>query len=286
MVTNAVWADVVGDAAKELIIVGDWMTPRIFSFMKDHFEEVKTNLNNLFGWWQTIAVADVNNDGKQDLILGNIGENFYLQPDEKNPVKLWLNDFDQNGILDKVLTYTVDGNDKPVVVKHDLEEQLPSIKKNNLKHIDYAKRSIQELFSKELIEKSTVKQFNYSASVVAINNGDGKFTVQKLPLLSQMSCINAFYCTDINHDGFIDIITGGNQFGFLPQYQRLDANPGEVLMNDGKGNFTRMDPFETGLHLRGEMRDIKKIKLNKEEAYLFLQNNEYPVLFKLNNNKK
>jgi len=285
MVTNAVWADIIGDAAKELIIVGDWMTPRIFSFKKDHFEEVKTNLNNLFGWWQTIAVADVNNDGKQDLIIGNIGENFYLQPDEKNPVKLWLNDFDQNGIQDKVITYTVDGKDKPVVVKHDLEEQLPSIKKNNLKHVDYAKRSIQELFSKELIEKSTVKQLNYSASIVAINNGDGKFTVNKLPLLSQMSCINTICFTDINHDGFTDIITGGNQFGFLPQYQRLDANPGEVLLNDGKGNFVRMDPFETGLHLRGEMRDIQKIKLNKEDAFLFLQNNEYPVLFKLNDKK-
>ena len=282
MVTNAVWADVVGDAAKELIIVGEWMTPRIFSFKKDHFEEVKNNLNNLFGWWQTIAVADVNNDGKQDLIIGNIGENFYLQPDEKNPVKLWLNDFDQNGILDKVLTYTIDGKDKPVVVKHDLEEQLPSIKKNNLKHVDYAKRSIQELFSKELIEKSVVKKFNYCASIVAINKGNGNFEIQKLPLMSQMSCINSFYCTDINHDGFVDIIDGGNQFGFLPQYQRLDANSGEVLMNDRKGNFTRTDPFETGLHLRGEVRDIQKIKLKKENALLFLQNNEYPVLFKMN----
>ena len=97
-----------------------------------------------------------------------------------------------------------------------------------------------------------------------------------------MSCINSFYCTDINHDGFVDIIDGGNQFGFLPQYQRLDANSGEVLMNDRKGNFTRTDPFETGLHLRGEVRDIQKIKLKKENALLFLQNNEYPVLFKMN----
>jgi hypothetical protein len=282
MVTNAVWADISGDANKELIIVGEWMTPRIFSFKKDHFEEIKTNLNNLYGWWQTVAVADVNNDGKQDLILGNIGENFYLQPDEKNPVKLWVNDFDQNGIVDKIITYTVDGKDKPVVVKHDLEEQLPSIKKNNLKHVDYAKRSIQELFSKELIQSSVVKQFNYCASVVAINRGNGNFSIQKLPVMSQMSCINATVLQDVNNDGFVDIISGGNQFGFLPQYERLDASLGDVLMNDGKGNFIWKDAFETGLHLRGEIRDVQKVKVNKEEAVLFLQNNEYPVLFKLN----
>ena len=282
MVTNAIWADITGDADKELIIVGDWMSPRIFSFKKDHFEEVKTNLSNLFGWWQTVAVADVNQDGKMDLIIGNVGENFYLQPDENNPVKLWLNDFDGNGIMDKILTYTIDGKDKPVVVKHDLEEQLPSIKKNNLKHADYAKRSIQELFSPELIQKSTVKKFNYCASVVAINNGNGNFTVQKLPVLTQMSCINAITCTDLNKDGFIDLVLGGNQFGFLPQFQRLDANTGDVLLNDGKGNFKWVDASETGLQLKGEVRDMQKINVNKTDALLILQNDQYPVLFKMN----
>ena len=282
MVTNAVWANITGDAAKELIIVGDWMAPRIFSYKKDHFVEVKTNLNSMFGWWQTIAVADVNNDGKQDLILGNIGENFYLQPDQNNPVKLWLNDFDQNGNLDKVLTYTIEGKDKPVMLKHDLEEQIPSIKKNNLKHIDYAQRSIQELFSAELINKSTVKQFTYCASVVAINKGNGNFALQKLPVLAQMSCINSIYCTDLNQDGFVDLVLGGNQFGFLPEFQRLDASLGDVLMNDGKGNFICKDAFETGLHLRGEVRDIQKVKVNKKDVLLFLQNDEYPVLYKMN----
>jgi len=282
MVTNAVWADVAGDTAKELIIAGEWMTPRIFSFKKDRFEEVKTNLNNLFGWWQTICVADVNNDGKLDLIIGNIGENFYLQPNENNPVKLWLNDFDQNGTVDKVLTYTVEGKDKPVVVKRDLEEQLPVIKKHNLKHIDYAKKSIQELFPPEVLNKGIIKQFNYSSSVVAINKGNGNFTIQKLPVMMQMSCVNTVYCADLNNDGFTDLILGGNQFGFLPQYERLDASFGDVLMNDGKGNFTWKDPFETGLHLRGVVRDIEKIKVNKTDGLLFLQNNNFPVLYKIN----
>jgi len=282
MVTNAVWADVTGDTAKELIIAGEWMAPKIFSFKKDKFEEVKTNLGNMLGWWQTICVADVNNDGKQDIIIGNIGENFYLQPDEKNPVKLWLNDFDQNGTVDKVITYTVDGKDKPVVVKRDLEEQLPVIKKHNLKHIDYAQKSIQELFSPEVLSKGTVKQFDYCSSVVAINNGNGNFTIQKLPVMAQLSCINAIYCTDVNNDGFTDLILGGNQFGFLPQYERLDASFGDVLINNGKGNFTWQDPFETGLHLRGVIRDIEKIKLNKTDGLLFLQNNDYPVLYKMN----
>ena len=85
-----------------------------------------------------------------DLVLGNIGENFYLLPDEKKPVKLWINDYDQNNSIEKIMTYTVDarlplhaytdddeaprqGKDMPVFLKKDMEDQLPSIKKANLK---------------------------------------------------------------------------------------------------------------------------------------------------------
>jgi hypothetical protein len=283
MVTGAAWADVTGDAAKELVIAGEWMTPRIFSFKKDHFEEVKTNLNNLYGWWQTVAVADINNDGKADLILGNIGENFKLQPGENTPVKLWLNDFDNNGTVDKILSYTIDSKDHPVVMKRDMEEQMPIIKKQNLKYVDYAKKSIQELFAPELIKKSTVKQFNYCSSIIAVNKGNGNFDIQKLPVMSQMSCINSVLCTDVNKDRFTDIIFGGNQFGFLPQYERLDGCSADVLINDGKGNFKLQDPFDTGLHLRGELRDIQKIKMRDRSTFLFLQNNSVPVLYNLNN---
>ncbi|CAN5479421.1 VCBS repeat-containing protein [soil metagenome] len=281
MVTGAVWEDVVGDKQKELIIVGEWMAPKIFSFNKDHFDEVKTNISNKFGWWQTIAVADVNNDGRKDLILGNVGENFYLDPHENTPAKLWMNDYDNNGDLDKIMTYTINGKDLPVFLKHDIQDQLPTLKKDNLQHSDFAHKSIQELFSKELIKSSIVKQFNYATSCVAINDGNGQFTIKPLPVMSQLSCINAILPIDVNGDGFTDLVSGGNQFGFLPQFEKLDGSFGDVLINNGKGEFTWQQAKQTGLNLRGELRDIVAIKNKKGTYVLFLQNNEYPLLFKL-----
>jgi hypothetical protein len=273
---------VVDNSKKELIIIGEWMTPRIFSFKANKFIEIKNNLDNLYGWWQTVATADINNDGKQDLLLGNIGENFYLNPDNSNPAKLWINDYDQNNSIEKIMTYTIEGKDMPVFLKKDMEEQLPSIKKSNLKNEVYAVKSIQDLFPRNILNKSVIKKFNYTSSCAAINNGNGNFTIQKLPIMTQLSCINVFYPIDLNNDGYIDLVTGGNQFGFLPQFERLDASTGDVLINDKKGGFIWQETAKTGINLRGEMRDIAGIKSNDNTYLLFLQNNEYPLMYRMN----
>jgi enediyne biosynthesis protein E4 len=86
----------------------------------------------------------------------------------------------------------------------------------------------------------------------------------------------------LNNDGYPDLVIGGNQFGFLPQFERLDAGIGDVLINNGKGEFAWQEASKTGLRLRGEERDIAEIKTKQGAYLLFLQNNEYPVLFKVN----
>lgn len=281
MVTGAVWADVLGLKKKQLVVVGEWMSPRVFSMTGGQPKETQTSLSNLYGWWQSIAVADLTGSGRQDLILGNIGENFYLRPDAAHPVKLWLNDYDKNGDLDKVMTFTQDGKDLPVLLKHDLEEQLPIIKKHNLKHQEYATKSIQELFSPELINTSEVKLFNYASSCIAYNLGRGRFRVDALPQMAQLSCTNAILPLDVNGDGKTDLVLGGNQFGFLPQFERLDGSYGDVLINQGNARFIWQAASATGFDLRGELRDIEGVQTKTGWEYIFLQNDQVPQLYKL-----
>ena len=284
MVTGAVMCDVDGDQEKELVIVGKWMCPRIFKFKNGHFQESASNLNQLNGWWQTVAVGDVNGDGKEDLILGNIGENFNLRASQAAPLKIWCEDFDENGIMDKIITKTVDGRDKPVFMKRDIDEGLPGIKKQNLRNTDFAKKSIDQMFSKQQLEKALVKKIDFLSSVVAISQGNGNFTVQSLPFQLQLSSVKSVVCKDLNHDGALDLIIGGNEFNFQPQLGRLDANLGEVLINDGKGNFNVLSKEKSGLSLSGMMRDIVYVPIQNNAVFLFLRNDSIPVLYQLNNN--
>lgn len=282
MITGAAWADVNGDGKKELVITGEWMPTRVFGYRNGRFEEMKnTGLENLYGWWQSLAVADLNGDGKEDLVIGNIGENFYLRPDKDHPVKLWVKDFDNNGTVDQFLTRTVDGRDMPVFLKREITDQFPSLKKDNLKHSDYAKKSIQDLFPSESLSGAQLRQFNFAASVVALNKGNGSFEVKPLPLWVQLSSVNAICPADLNRDGKIDLLLGGNLFTFPPQFGRLDASYGHVLLNAGNGNFSYVENRRSGITVTGEIKDIKELMNKNEIAFLFTRNNDTPVLYRL-----
>lgn len=283
MVTSAVWADIDGDQSKELIIAGKWMAPRIFTFAGDHFTELSTILTDKFGWWNSIEATDLDGDGKNDLIIGNVGENFYLHPDGEHVVKLWINDFNRNGVKDKILTRTYEKRDVPVFLKREMQDQVPSIKKENLKHHDFAQRSIQELFPKDILDKSTVEHFNFCKTIIAMNDGNGNFTIHEMPPRAQLSVVNALQCLDLNKDGHMDIISGGNNAGYPPQFGRLDASFGDVFLNDGKGGFTWMPSNKTGLLVNGEVRDIAVVKGKSKSFLLFLRNNDVPVLYQVQN---
>ena len=197
----------------------------------------------------------------------------------------WINDFDKNGSVDKIITRSINGKDMPVFLKHEMEEQIPSLKKQSLLHKDYAIKTIQDLFTPAQIQSCIVKQFNYTSSCVAINNGNGQFAIKPLPQQVQLSSVNAIAITDINGDGIKDLVTAGNQFGFLPLFGRLDGNFGTTLLNDGKGNFMFKEAAQKGLTVKGETRDIALIKSLNKDFLLFLRNDDYPMLYEINKKK-
>jgi len=288
MVTASALADMNGDGKAELIITGDWMYTHIFTVTPAKIEEMKTTgIENHYGWWQTMKVADVDKDGDMDLLLGNIGDNFYLQPSTTAPVHLYVNDFDANGVKEKVLSRTIQKKEVPVFMRREMADQIPSLKKQNLKHREYAKKSIQQLFENTLSQSQHLT-VNYSSSCIAYNNGKGRFTINALPMTVQFSSVNAMEVSDINNDGFPDLLLAGNFYDLLPQLCRLDASFGHVLINNQKGGFDVVPMAGSGINVPGQTRDIVSFNFRSQRNFLFLVNNQTPVWYQLqtSNSKK
>ncbi len=283
MVTDAIWEDIDNDGKKDLIIVGDWMAPQIFKNTGRRLAEFKSNLTDYPGFWNAVSCVDLNNDGKKDLILGNKGTNTTYKASAENPMKLFINDFDNNGTIEQIATRSIDGKDMPLHLKLELAKQIPLIKKKNLSYADYSKKTFQDLFEKEVIDNSIQKTVSIQESVIALNKGNGKFGIQLLPKEVEFSSVNAICTLDVNHDGYLDILLGGNQYEFKPQYTRLDSNYGSLLLGSKSGAFSWTPYNQSGFFMKGEVKHIQKIKnKNNSISIIAVINDNKPKIFKSN----
>ncbi|NDV15129.1 CRTAC1 family protein [Muricauda sp. TY007] len=283
MVTDSKWEDMDGDGKKDLIVTAEWDTPKIYKNTGRRLSKMTSSLDSLYGWWNTVETADLDGDGDQDLILGNQGLNLHYKPTEYAPMKMYINDYDNNGTIEQIVTMQENGGDYPIHQKRELTEQLPSLKKQNLKASDYAHRTIHQLFPEEVMNKSIVKKVETSASVIAINEGGGEFTIKNLPPRVQLSCVCDITCTDVNNDGNLDLIMAGNNYEFKPQFSRLDANQGNLLLGDGNLGFTWQDYETSGFKVRDEVKYLKQFKDKNGKTYVIAAiNNKKPKIFALN----
>jgi len=283
MITTASWADIDGDTKKDLVLAGDWMAPVIFKNSGRRLSPMKTTLDSLTGWWNTLNSTDIDGDGDIDLILGNQGNNTTYKASEKAPSKIFINDFDNNGTIEQIVTRQIEGKDVPITLKTELTAQLVSLKKQNLKFSEYATKSIDELFDASILENSITKTVVTTKSVIAINNGNGNFEIKELPKEVQLSCVCGITCTDLNKDGKLDIILGGNNYEFKPQYGRLDASFGSVLLANESGNYDWQAYNNSGFFVKGEVKHIVPFKDKNDQRFMIVgRNNDKPKIFKVN----
>jgi hypothetical protein len=283
MVTDAIWVDVDADGVKDLLTVADWGVPVIYKNSGRGLTRMKSSLDSLYGWWNTIEAADLDQDGDMDLIIGNAGSNIPYKASVSNPMKLWINDFDDNGKIEQITTTHYDNGDYPIHMRKELTAELPQLKKENLMASEYAKKTVDELFPREVIKNTIIKSVNISETIIAVNEGEGKYSIIKLPNRVQFSCVNSIISTDIDNDGNLDLIMAGNNFEFKPQFSRLDANYGSVLLGDGKMSFEWQDYSKSGFFVQDEVKLLITFSDKDGNDYLFVAiNDNSPKVFKFN----
>ena len=281
MVRDAALVDMDLDRKMELVVVGDWMAPTIFQWKANRWEKVEDHaMAELTGFWGAVQVADLDGDGASELILGNVGENFSMPASADRPLGLYVGDFDQNGLTDKILTKTVNQQTVPVFLKREFMEQFPQLKKENLKHEEYAKRSVTDLFEESILSKGEHRTVTFRSSIIAWHTGKKGWTVERLPARAQFSCISAIQVVDLNQDGRRDLLLGGNFHHFIPQFGRLDGDCGTLLVQGESRVWRALTPRESGVMIRGEVRHLETIQVGKTEVLLAIRNEATPVALK------
>ncbi|WP_295670535.1 VCBS repeat-containing protein [uncultured Mucilaginibacter sp.] len=279
MVTDAQWADIDGSGHNALVVVGDWMPVTILKYVNGQLKKTG-EIANSSGWWNCLTVADLNGDGKLDLIAGNSGLNSKIKADAQHPAKLYVADFDENGQTECVpVYYKTDGKAYPFNLHDDIIKQIPILKKKFLRYDAYAGKGIDDIFTPEQLEKALVLMVEQTQSCVFYNKGNSSFTIQPLPVRAQFSPVFSILVTDINNDGIKDLFLGGNFYGLKPEVGRYDASYGVTLLGNRRHSFEYLAPTKTGLFIKGEVRDIKFVHTKNGQQIIVARNNDALQLF-------
>ena len=284
LVTTSKWIDFDGDSWDDLIVAGEWMSIRFFKNNSGkNFTEVTDEVfsSNHRGWWYDIEKGDFDNDGDVDLILGNLGLNYKYQASEQKPFRIYLNDFDENETYDIVLSYKDDDTEYPVRGRQCSSQQMPVIKEKFKDYNTFASASLEEIYSDKMLEESINYEITSFQSVYLENKG-GAFIAKPLNYQAQFSNINSIVVNDVDNDGNLDAILGGNLYNAEVETPRNDASYGLWIKGDGKGGFNSILPRESGLVMRGDIRNMKTIQVGEEVNLLVAKNNGQLQLIKIN----
>ncbi len=274
MITDAKWVDVDNDNFKDLIVVGEWMPITIIKNEANTFQRLLENsgLSDEYGWWNTIATADYDRDGDIDMVVGNLGLNYKYKASKEHPFKIYLNDFDKNKTLDIVLSFNENGNEYPLRGRECSSEQMPFIKKKFKSYTAFANASLTDVFGEEKLKEALrYEATNFETSYIE-NLGNGKFRIQPLDPIAQISSVNSIVSSDFDTDGNLDLLLFGNLLGSEVETPRNDASYGVYLKGDGKGGFKAHFPYQSGLSIKGEVKQAKIMRIantkNKEVIVL------------------
>ena len=270
MVTDAVWDDFDQDGQTDLIVVGEWMSPKFFKNNNGSFEETEVLEKEITGLWQTIIPFDIDHDGDMDYLLGNWGLNSKFVASEEHPMKMYYNDFDANETTETVVAVNKDGAYYPLMGLQELSDQMNFLRKKFTDFKSFAGKTIPEIFDDSMLRTSKIFEVNTLASGYLLNQ-DNTFNFVEFPEELQLSPVMAFETYDFDGDGELEALAGGNYFGVIPFHGRYDSFPGALI----KDQNTFISGSDLGLDFAMKsIRHLKVIEIAGEDYLLVVNNND------------
>lgn len=275
MVTSATFGDFNGDGWFDLAIAGEWMPVSIFYNEKGVLRPEPKNMANSNGWWNKLVAADVDKDGKTDLVAGNMGLNSRYRGSKDRPISMVVSDFDNNGSTDCMISLFVRDKSYPIGLRDNVLDQMPYLRKKFLRYSSFANATIEDIFTPQQLKTASHFSATNLVSSVFRNAGDENFEELYLPGEAQLFPINAIEVQDFNKDGIPDILVAGNDFSSEVETGRNDAGVGLYLIGLGKGTFKPMAPVSSGLFIPGDVKSMVPMTIANKIHYVIGKNQDY-----------
>ncbi|MDJ1473201.1 VCBS repeat-containing protein [Xanthocytophaga flava] len=276
LVSDAFVMDMNKDGFSEIIIVGEWMSPKVLSFKNGQatvqdlqIRDARSEQQWLNGWWNRIAGDDLDGDGDLDLVLGNLGNNCQMKPSVTYPMRMYAGDFDKNGIIDPVVSYYIQQKQYPAISRDELLEQIVSLRRKYTNYQSYAEATLEDVFSEGELNNAMTYRIDFTESCVLENTPHG-FVLHSLPSQAQYAPVYAIAIEDINKDGKKDLLLSGNNSYYHLRIGKMDANHGFVFLNKGNFQFDYVSQSLSGLNVKGDVKDVQVIN---NSTWIFFVNN-------------
>jgi enediyne biosynthesis protein E4 len=277
LLTDAVVLQDSPDKIPEFIIIGEYMPPFRFSWKDDRY--VKKSVDAPSGLWKSARAVDLNRDGALDIVLGNYGLNTRFNITKDKPLTLFIGDYDGNGSREHLLTMYVGDSLYPLALLQDLMKQLPMIRKSFATFDSYKDATIYDILTPDMVEEGLKLEATSLESGILMWEKD-RYVWSPLPVEAQIAPVFAIFAHDLNGDSAVDLILGGNQTRAKPELGIYNASKGVVLQGNGKGEFKAVNPSESGFFVKGEVRDLVKVRIGNSDQILVIINSDFIKIYK------
>ncbi len=283
MVTSAVWSDFTGDGRMDLVLAGEYMSPKFFTNHNGRLKNVSDNiigLQNMTGLWTSVVEGDFNSDGKQDFIFGNLGDNTRYKAQKDWPLELFANDFDRNGSVDVITASYEQGNLYPTKQLSTLRSRIGGLAKKYFRYSSFAKATVWDIFDEGLLRNGFHAIAQTTQSYYFENQGNNEFQYKPLSFWAQVSPIMGMKVLDFDNDGFTDVMIVGNDFSFEVERGKYSAQKGLILKGDGNGGFIEILSRESGFNAFGDCRFLETLEVpGTRGVFVVGRNNSKALLF-------
>lgn len=273
MIKDVKAGDYDEDGDVDFILAADWEALKVLENHNGKF--LLKNLPIPSGLWNSIELSDLDKDGDLDIVAGNLGLNSKFKASEKKPLRMYYSDFDKNEKNEQAITYyTWDQKEVPFATIKELHKQMPPFKRKFQFAGQFSELNANQVFG-NLASVKVKYEVKELASCIFENAGKGKYIVHKLPFWAQLSAIKDLLVTDLDYDGDVDILPVSNYYDLNTQIGRLDADPGIILINEGRLNFSTITLDHP--HLKNQSRRIKSLG----NTIVVAKNNDQTILFSI-----